>query len=365
MANRVLVTLIASVKMFYRSKSSVFWTIAFPVLLILIFGAIFSSTGEGSYTVHVQDLSDSAASHQFVEVLDSIESLNVVRVDKGADIDAYIKDESPSSVLIIPANFESAFVPGAANGTAQLELRADPTSTSANVVMNIIASVSNHLNLAIAGGGEVVTVRQESITTDQFVFIDFFLPGIVALTTMTTTIFWTVDIQSRYKENGIFKKLMTTPLSRMEWLATQILWQLIVVFISIAVIIVVGVLVYSVHVTLTPIAIAIIVLSSAMFSSMGMILARFIKEPETAGTAANAITFPMMFLSGSFFPLEMMPDYLRSIASVLPLTYVNEGLRDAMVYGNLAGSVNNLIVVAILAVFFFVVGVLVSRWKTE
>ncbi|MBM4237561.1 MAG: ABC transporter permease [Euryarchaeota archaeon] len=208
-------------------------------------------------------------------------------------------------------------------------------------------------------------MRQGDIAAEEFKFIDFFLPGIVALTTMTTTIFWTVDIQSRYKENGIFKKLMTTPLTRMEWLATQIAWQLIVVFISIAAIVVVGVLVYGVTLILDPISIAIVILASALFSSMGMILARFIKEPETAGTAANAITFPMMFLSGTFFPLEMMPDWLQGVATVLPLTYVNSGLRDSMVYGNAAGAIGSLLIVAVLAVIFFVAGVLVSRWKVE
>jgi ABC-2 type transport system permease protein len=62
-----------------------------------------------------------------------------------------------------------------------------------------------------------------------------------------------------------------------------------------------------------------------------------------------------MFLSGSFFPLEMMPDFLREIAKGLPLTYLNNGLRDSMVYGNASSALsalyNTALVLAVGIVF--------------
>ena len=89
-------------------------------------------------------------------------------------------------------------------------------------------------------------------------------------------------------------------------------------------------------------------------SALGMIVARFVKNEETASMAANAITFPMMFLSGTFFQLEMMPSYLQQIAAVLPLTYMSQGLRDAMVYDNLGGAYFNLAVVAVIGAILVV-----------
>jgi ABC-2 type transport system permease protein len=47
---------------------------------------------------------------------------------------------------------------------------------------------------------------------------------------------------------------------------------------------------------------------------------------------ANIVSFLMMFLSGVFFPIETMPDWLQPVSAVLPLTYFTEGLRDSMVY---------------------------------
>ena len=68
-----------------------------------------------------------------------------------------------------------------------------------------------------------------------------------------------------------------------------------------------------------------------------MILTRIVKEAQSAAAAANALIFPMMFLSGSFFPLEMMPGFLQTFARILPLYYVNEGLRASMVFVRLRG----------------------------
>jgi ABC-2 type transport system permease protein len=371
MANRVLRMFISSARMFYRSKSAVFWTIAFPVMLILIFGAIFSGGPGGGYTVYIQDQSDSPASHAYIDGLNAtrmfdqngVQGAGIRFVPQGVDLAQFIKDNSISSAIVIPANFTHVFDPGAPAGTANLTIMTDPTSGSAMVVSSIATGVASQMNLMIAHGVNVIVYGTQDIV--GYKYIDFFLPGVIGLMTMTTTINWTVGLMTRYRENGIFKKLATTPMTRIEWLTTEIMWQLIVVFISLGVIIAVGVLVFGMALTLTPLAVAVIILSSAMFSAMGMIIARYIKEEETASSAASAITFPMMFLAGTFFPLEQMPQFLQAVAAVLPLTYVNNALRDSMIYGNTVGAMNNFIIVAVLAAVFFIIGVAVSSWKTE
>ncbi len=365
MTNRILVALKGEARGFFRAKSTVFWTIAFPLLLILLFGAIFSNTGSGKVDLYVQDLSDSPLSHSFVENISAIDSVNLIEINMTVNLDQYIKDHSPTAVLIIPVNFAEAFIPGAGHNTTQLLVRLDPTQQSASVVYSIVNGFAEQANLVIANGTNVITMTRGDITNTQFNYIDFFIPGVIALTTMTTTAFWMVSVMTRYRNNGIFKKLTTTPITRAEWLASQILWQLVVVFLSVAVIIIVGMLAFNTHMTLNAVAIATIILSSAAFSSMGMIIARFIHDEESASAAANAITFPMMFLAGIFFPASQFPSWLAAVANVLPLTYVGNALRDSMVYDNMSSAIGNLLVVAVFAVILFVAGVLLSKWKTE
>jgi len=76
---------------------------------------------------------------------------------------------------------------------------------------------------------------------------------------------------------------------------------------------------------------------------------------------SNIIGFPMMFLSGSFWDLSASPSYLQEISKAMPLTYLNNGLRDTMVFGNEAGALVNLLIVAVLGLVFFI---LASRWMS-
>jgi len=102
-----------------------------------------------------------------------------------------------------------------------------------------------------------------------------------------------------------------------------------------------------------------------MFSGIGMLLSGLVKDVEAASAIGNAIAFPMMFLSGAYWPVELMPDYMQTIAKALPLTYFSEGLRSAMVYRYTEGIIINMTIVSALAVIFIIIGSLVTRWKEK
>ncbi len=86
---------------------------------------------------------------------------------------------------------------------------------------------------------------------------------------------------------------------------------------------------------------------------------------DGAEAAANAITFPMMFLAGTFRPRETMPDIMKIMSNYLPLTYINDGLRDAMIYAEPAQALTNTIIALGLAGFFIVLGSVLMNWKEE
>jgi ABC-2 type transport system permease protein len=264
--------------------------------------------------------------------------------------------------MVIPANYSSNL---ATNVTATVELRLDETVSTSGTVFNAVNGVINAINLQMAGGEQHIAIEMGSIVQERFTFLDFFVPGIIGLTIMTTCVFNVQGTISRFRANGIFRKLATTPMTPFEWLLSRILWHLFISFLTLAVIMGFGMLIFGMNMSVNLVVILIIVAGSAMFSALGMIVARFVKNEETASMAANAITFPMMFLSGTFFQLEMMPSYLQQIAAVLPLTYMSQGLRDSMVYDNQAGAYFNLAVVAVIGVIFVIVAVLITKWEED
>jgi ABC-2 type transport system permease protein len=136
-------------------------------------------------------------------------------------------------------------------------------------------------------------------------------------------------------------------------------------FISTILIVFIGWLIWGVSVHVNPLMIIIIIATSFLFSGMGMLIGRFVKEEETADTAGGAISFPMMFLAGTFFPLDQMDPFLQNIAQVLPLYYVNEGLRNAMIYLKMEDALINTLFVVIFAAVFFISGVVLTKWHED
>lgn len=87
------------------------------------------------------------------------------------------------------------------------------------------------------------------------------------------------------------------------------------------------------------------------------------KMLETATGVGNAIAFPMMFLSGAFWPIEIMPDYLQFVAKLLPLYYFHQGLRNIMILNNLDQAFTSFLVLGVLAILFIPLAIKVTKWK--
>jgi len=363
---------IASVKSWVRSPGTVFWTILFPILLIMIFGAIFSGAQNVEYEIGVQNLDDqddTGFTQSFTMILDNIDVLKIKTLDKGENIENFMVDEDISATIVIPEGFGlnvSTFNVSQNDLPVNVILYVDPADqTTSSVVRAIITGVLQDLNMNVTGGVNIIGLEEKSSIGEDFEFIDFFIPGIIGLTIMTSMVYGSIERNTKFRKDGILRKLLTMPVTRAEWIFSKMLFMLFLSFISTSVILVVGTLVWDLNFKLNIFFPVIIVSTSFMFSGMGMIIGRFVKEEETADMAGGAITFPMMFLAGTFFPLEQMPDFLRTIAQFLPLYYVNEGLRNAMIYEHFDKTLYFTGFVLVFAAIFFIAGVFLTKWEED
>jgi len=369
---RILAIIVGALRMWFRSKTTLFWTLAFPVLLMLLFGAIFSVSQNPTFDLYLQNQDITANgeptqwSKAFCDMLNQTEMFNLHTVDSAENATKFIEEKGIQRLLIIPHGFNSSITVGN-NVSIVLKMVPAEVDTASATMRNVINQVVEIFNTVVTGQSppKMVTVKSESIVSETFKYIDFFAPGIIGMTLMTSGVFGAVAWNTRNKEFGILKKLATTPLSKLEWILGVVLYELIMGAISTIVIITVGVLVFNLKVIPNIFSVILIISGAIAFPGMGMVISRFVKESDSADAAANAITFPMMFLSGSFFPLEFMPDFLRQIANVLPLTYLNNGLRDSMVYGNVSSALLNTLVILSVGIFFIVLGSLITSWREE
>jgi len=374
----ILHDLHANIKTWLRSPGTVFWTVLFPVLLILIFGAIFSGGNEAEFDIVVQDLDKTTISEEFVANLNNISCVSVVELESGKNVTEFMHDEDKPVALVIPKGFndtmveyiESQYDPTIefddTNLPFNLTLYVDPSDqTTTSILRSIIASVIYQLNMNIVGGESIIGINEESSVGEDFDYIDFFLPGMIGFTIMTSCIYGSIERNTKYRKDGILRKLLTMPITRAEWILSKMLFMLFLSFVSTLVILLVGILVWGISIKINIFFFLLVIATSFLFSGIGMIIGRFVKEQETADMAGGAITFPMMFLAGTFFPLESMPDFMQSIARVLPLYYVNEAMRNAMIYADIDKTLFFSAFVFVFATVFFMVGILLTKWKED
>jgi ABC-2 type transport system permease protein len=370
--SHVVLDLRAALRTFFRNKSTLFWTIAFPCVLTLLFGAIFSQSST-KYDLYLQnqDQANGKAtkwSVTIVAVLNSTNAFNILLVDASINATDYAMTNRLSSLLIIPRGFnDTANMALLSHGDtiANVTFVYDQSTSSALVVRSIVMSIIDKFNFQLSRGVQYMSVEDLTIAPKRFSYIDFFLPGMIGMTAMTTSIFTAVSVSAQYKENGVFHKLATTPLKRHEWILSRTIYNVLISYLGMAVMTILGSTIFSMKMTLDPVSLLMVATASLTFTGMGMIIARFVKDPDGADAAANVITFPMMFLSGSFFPLSQMPQFLQAIAQVLPLTYVNEGLRAAMIFGQSQQAIINTAIITVLGLLFIVVGSWITRWEED
>jgi ABC-2 type transport system permease protein len=241
----------------------------------------------------------------------------------------------------------------------------DPSDQSGTVVKSIIASVANAFNYELIGAENVIEFNETSVVTTQLNTVDIYVPGITAAFIMTNGVIALTANTTEFKRRGIIKRLSITPLTKLDWILGNVLSQTLLNLMLTGIMIGIGWVLFNVRIIPDVFSIVIILLGSIMFSGMGMILSGFIKDVEAASAIGNAIAFPMMFLSGTYFPLELMPSYIQTISKVLPLTYFSEGLKYSMLYKYPEGIFTNMAILAVLAVVFLIIGARVTRWKSK
>lgn len=356
--NKILSDVRAFGLQFLRTKIGAFFTFIFPVLLILLFGAVFSAEQGGTISLRVQNLDSGPHSLALLDVLNQTGYFEVSMVEGDVGILDYMNENSVRLALYIPPGFSEAV----ANGTPEtVVLYGDPTQSTFGAASGVLSAAISQMNYALSGASETILLSVENPGVSSFEAYDFLLPGFVGLTVMITTMYFMTSTCAEHRSRGYFRLLATTTLTKSEWLSSKFIFNSIVLILSLLITFTVASLMFDLKAVLTPMALVLVVVGAFMFTSMGMLLGIIVRDPESAAAVSNAIGFPMMFLSGSFWDLSASPAYLQLISKAMPLTYLNDGLRDTMVFGNEASAAMNMLVIAALGLVFFVLG---SRWMS-
>jgi ABC-2 type transport system permease protein len=326
----LLLLTVANIKSFTRDRAAMFWTLAFPLIFVVLFGSIFSG-GNNQRSVGFADLDGSAAAAQLKAAFGSIDGVELVDGSE-EDLVARMKKGEVSAVIVVPQGYADSVA--AKTAPAAVRVYTDPSQSSADAATRqLVGFVLSAVNQAATGQPPAVRPEFQPIQTNDLTFISYLVPSILGMSLMQLGVFASIPLVAD-RQKLILKRLQATPLRRWQLVGSNVLMRLLIAIVQTAIIVGVGSALYHVQIAGSWLLIgALILLGSLAFIALGYVIASFAETEDAANGMTSAVQFPLMFLSGTFFPIDQMPDALRTVARALPLTYLGDGLRQVMVDG--------------------------------
>ncbi len=348
---------VAIVKGFLRDKASVFFALIFPLMFLVLFGGIFADqtqsevdlieVGDVALFDDLPDDAQQAFDDTFdVEHDDDLDAA-LEKVRKG---DADVAVEMRGDVLV--AHYTQTDQVRAAVTQGSLRAFVDGTNT---------AILSQQ-----AGAQPRFSLDTERVEDDSLTAIQFVTPGLLGWAVAMSAAFGAAATLQGWRQSKLLRRLQLAPVSTRTVVGARVAVTIGIALVQMAIFVGLGAVAFGL--TLTGswwMAIPTLVVGTLCFMAIGLLAGAVTTTTEGAVNAANFMVLPMAFLSGSFFPLDAAPAWLRAFANVLPLYHLNEGMLDVMVRGQ--GPSAALTPIAILAGFAVVVTLVAARlfrWET-
>ena len=326
----------ANIRSFLRDRTAVFWTIAFPVIFVVLFGSIFSGGGSSTFKIGWVDLDRSTAS---AGLRSGVEASGLFKLTDGTQDESLTRMRAGDldGVVVVPAGLGDEIAhpaPGSAAAPLALILYTDPSQTTkSQTIQQIVSQVVAATNLVASGTPPVLVMQATPVQTQDLTAAAYFVPSILAMALMQLGIFSAIPLVEQ-RQKLILKRLSATPLRRWQLVASNIVMRLLIAMLQALIIVGIGSVLFDVKIVGSLLlAFGFVVLGALTFIAIGYVIASFARTEEAANGLTSVVQFPMMFLSGIFFPIALMPAFLQPIAALIPLTYLGDALRQVMVNG--------------------------------
>ncbi|HTK81476.1 MAG TPA: ABC transporter permease [Bacteroidota bacterium] len=352
---RLKLKLIASaLKMFVRQKEAIIWTVLLPLFMVFLFSFVkFDGLGTISMGL-VNNSSDTT----LVSSLRSIQAFKTTTGTVAGELDA-LKRGDRSVVLVVPERFEPT-----QHDSLTLYVNAErPQETRvAQMIINRTLDelvFKQHTDIARA------TIHTEVVNSRNLTYIDFLLPGILAMAIMQAGVFGVAFGFVILKKRGILRRMLVTPMSPSDFIISQVTARVIILMLQVLIMIGAGVFVFHLHFIGNIFNMIIVgVLGGIIFLSIGFALSGISKSEDQVAPLANLVSLPMMMLSGVFFSRSNLPGFAHTITNYFPLTYLADGLRSIAIDGaGLGDIVPQLIGLAVWCVITVFIAIKAFRWE--
>lgn len=332
-------------KEFYREPSVLFWGFLFPLLIAGTLGLAFMNRPALEKTIAV--VNQGALERTLRSTLDSLSrqgGLNFVFMKK-EEAELRLKRGGLSVIIEKSPNGEMVF-------------HYDPENSDARLTYLLAANA-----LLSVESGE--TFREEFITAKGNRYIDFLIPGLIAMGIMNSCLWGIGWNLIDYRIKKLMRRMIATPMRRSVFLVSQAISRGILLVIEAGSIFIFASLAFDVEVQGNFLALLLVFLAGFIaFAGLAVLVASRARHSQVGNGLINAASMPMMILSGIFFSYQNFPDWAAGIIRFLPLTLLADGMREVF---NEGASFQHIWLEALLLLAmgaaFFAGGLKIFKWR--
>lgn len=348
-------------KILFRKKWLLFPLLLFPIIMIVFFGYGMGGTVKNSPILIINDDTGRASGPLVQEI-----AMFTPKYDSNPMFSVtYTRDMSQSegkskidagiykAVLIIPQDYSERL---SKNESTTLTLLTDSSDTTTST------SIINTIRQLLVKNGPV-TLDVPNIYGKFLEYLDFLTPGIIALTVFMGSVATTGSAIAGEKEDGTLVRMLMTPISKRSVILGKTIYQLILQLARAVILIFAAFLLVGFHMNGSWLLVALVLIIFTLGGvGLGIVMSTRVEDMESFFQLNMLITMPSMFITGVFFPLSSIPNWMRYIAYCLPLTYAIDAMRIIMIKGGGMNDLSyNMIILTLFAIVTFALGVRLFR----
>jgi len=351
----------ASLQAITKSPSAIVFGIAFPLVFILVFGFL-SDTGPRRIPVALQRGSDTTS--VFYKQLRQLPNISLQEYDSPEALKKAMSEGDVTAAISIKENgpgltpHYEILLHGASTQPAQMaELR--------GVLHNLAARQDPAIEQHVAAVARI-TETEESVR--PYKTIDFILPGQLGFSLLAGSIFGTAFVFFNLRQTLVLKRFFATPVRREVIVVSEGIARMIFQLLTAVVIIAVGYWAFGftlVHGAWTAFQLLLLsALGVMVFMGFGFVISSLAKSESTIPPLSNLVTLPQFLLAGTFFPISVFPKWLQPISKALPLTYLNDAMRQVAFYGaGLADIKWDVLALLLWGIVIYALAAKVFKWE--
>ena len=321
---------------FLRDRSALTWNLAMPFLLVIGLAFTFSGSNKDIYKIGI---------------VGGIDSLTRVAPTL----------QATRHILFVPYDDLNTAIDKVRHH--QMDMLIDASSAPKYWIN--ASSPNGYLLERILWGSEGKQFQRQAVEGAEIRYVDWFLPGILGMNMMFSCLFGVGFVIVRYRKNGFLKRLKATPLGAFQFLFAQLISRLLLIMIITTVVysgcnLFIGFNMQGSYWVL----LLVTTLGATCMISIGLLIAARTASEEFAGGILNAVTWPMMLLSGAWFSLEGTHAWVQQLAQIFPLTHMIAATRAIMNEGaTLSQVMPHVWVITVMSVIFLALGAYIFKWE--